>query len=76
MDIIKSAAGLYLRFPGIVTTPYVSRFSTREINKQPEEFHGAEVSPTLISNVTDALMETNGHGSRVLLRRSILPDIH
>lgn len=34
-----------------------SRFSTRDIQAQLLEWYGVEVSPTLISNVTEAVME-------------------
>lgn len=43
---------------------YARGMSTREIQGHLEEIYGVEVSPTLISNVTEALMvkiRDNGH---------------
>lgn len=44
-------------FDDKVISLYARGLSTREIQAQLEELYGAEVSPTLISNVTDAVLE-------------------
>ena len=44
-------------FDDKVLAPYARGLSTREIQAQLEELHGVEVSPALISNVTDAVYE-------------------
>ena len=48
------------RLPGFdekVVALYSGGLTTREIQTQLEELYGVEVSPTLISNVTDAVLE-------------------
>ena len=40
-----------------VVSLYARGLSTREIQSQLQELYGAEVSPTLISNVTDAVLD-------------------
>lgn len=44
-------------FDDKVLSLYARGLSTRDIQGQLEELYGVEVSPTLISNVTDAVME-------------------
>jgi len=44
-------------FDDKVLSLYARGMSTRDIQGQLEELYGVEVSPTLISNVTDAVME-------------------
>jgi len=44
-------------FDDKVLTLYARRLSTRDIQGQLEELYGVKVSPALISNVTDAVME-------------------
>jgi len=44
-------------FDDKVLALYARGMSTRDIQGQLEELYGAEVSPTLISNVTDAVLE-------------------
>lgn len=44
-------------FDDKVLALYARGMSTRDIQGQLEELYGVEVSPTLISNVTDAIME-------------------
>jgi putative transposase len=40
-----------------ILTLYARGMTTRDIQAQLQEFYGVEVSPTLISNVTDAVLE-------------------
>ena len=44
-------------FDDKVLSLYARGFSTRDIQDQLEELYGVEVSPTLISNVTDAVLD-------------------
>jgi transposase-like protein len=48
------------RFDGFddkILAMYARGLTTRDIQAQLQEFYGVEVSPTLISNVTDAVLE-------------------
>jgi putative transposase len=44
-------------FDDRVLALFARGLSTRDIQRQPEEIYGVEVSPTLIANVTDAVMD-------------------
>ena len=62
------------RFTGFddkIISMYARGMSTREIQGHLEEIYGVEVSPTLISNVTEAVMEEVKAGRAGRWRRSI-----
>ena len=53
-------------FDDKVLSLYARGLSTRDIQDQLEEMYGVEVSPTLISNVTDAVWMMFAAGKVVL----------
>ena len=59
-----SASGGLEGFDAKVLSLYARRLSTREIQEHLEELYGTEVSPTLISTITDAVWMKCGPGSR------------
>jgi putative transposase len=62
------------RFQGFddkILSMYARGMSTREIQAHLEEIYGVEVSPSLISEVTDAVMKRYGRGRTGRLIRSI-----
>jgi putative transposase len=44
-------------FDDKIISMYARGMTTRDIQGHPEEMYGVEVSPALISNVTDAVIE-------------------
>ena len=66
------------RFDGLdekIISLYARGMTTREIQGHLEEIYGVDVSPSLISNVTDAVLDKFGHGkpdrSMLFIRFSI-----
>lgn len=49
-------------FDDKILSLYARGMTVREIQSHLEEMYGAEVSPTLISSVTDAVMDESRHG--------------
>jgi putative transposase len=58
-------------FDDKILSLYARGMTTREIQGHLEEMYQVEVSPALISNVTDAVIERSRSGSRDLWMRSI-----
>jgi len=56
-QLVKKRQRRLSGFDDKVVALYARRLSTREIQAELEPFYGAEVSPTLISNVTEAVVE-------------------
>ena len=56
-QIVKKRQRRLAGFDEQVLSLYSGGLSTREIQTQLEELYGVEVSPTLISNVTDAVLD-------------------
>jgi transposase-like protein len=56
-QIVKKRQRRLAGFDEKVLSLYSGGLSTREIQTQLEELYGVEVSPTLISNVTDAVLD-------------------
>jgi len=56
-QLVKKRQRRLAGFDDKVLALYARGLSTRDIQGQLEELYGAEVSPTLISNVTNAVME-------------------
>lgn len=56
-QIVPKRSSRMPSFDAKVLSLYARGMSTREIQGHLEELYGTEVSPTLISNVTDAVME-------------------
>src|ERR1700684_3094585 len=55
--IVAKGQSRFTGFDDKITSMYARGMSTREIQGHLEEIYGIEVSPTLISNVTDAVLE-------------------
>src|ERR1700680_4963752 len=55
--IVAKGQTRFTGFDDKIVSMYARGMSTREIQGHLEEMYGIEVSPTLISNVTDAVME-------------------
>src|ERR1700680_1779710 len=55
--IIGKGQTRFTGFDDTIVSMYARGMSTREIQGHLEEIYGVEVSPTLISNVTDAVVE-------------------
>jgi len=55
--IVAKGQSRFTGFDDKITSMYARGMSTREIQGHLEEIYGIEVSPTLISNVTDAVVE-------------------
>lgn len=56
--LVQKRQGRMPSFDDKILSLYARGLSTREIQGHLEELYGTEVSPTLISNVTDAVLET------------------
>ena len=54
---IKKRASRFEGFDDLILSLYSRGLSTREIKTHLEEIYGAEISPELISNVTDAVSD-------------------
>src|SRR5215469_13216593 len=55
--IVAKGQRRWTGFDDKITSMYARGMTTREIQGHLEEMYGIEVSPTLISNVTDAVIE-------------------
>ncbi len=56
-QIVKKHQTRFDGFDEKILSMYARGMTTRDIQGHPEEIYGVEVSPTLISNVTDAVAE-------------------
>ena len=56
-QLVKKGQTQLERFDEKILAMYARGMTTRDIQAQLQELYGVEVSPTLISNVTEAVME-------------------
>lgn len=60
-QLLKKGQTRFDGFDDKILSMYARRLSTRDIQAQLQELYGVEVSPTLISNVTDAWLPLPAH---------------